>query len=644
MSVQPVSHFRTVFQTTPEMQKEFVDFLRTIFFRLDEKKVLATMARILEDPAKTDEMIYNELVASIKDSEKSFSPIHQIRSLNVLQKGMGKQARELTKPFKKEAFHDYAEIYFRRYLNTIRKTAKMPLDGTIYSVANSPAQGSIKEKIESQSLLAKYPYKDEVYVPLNDADCQNPDLEPEKTHKALGDEIPEAGLDMVNCLGGLHHIPQERHDAFVQSMHDKLRPGAVLLLRDHDVTDSSKHAIVSVVHSFVNASDNVPWAIESKEVREFHTLDYWTKLLEKHNFTRVSKEALVLQDDPTNNAMMAFIRAPQNLDELKTAAAYRNDIDRPKDGTKATWIEWGNVRYSKQYAEFLQDHHAYAFDYVGHLRQHFRYVAEYIKESKRDNSFTLRSDNFAMNVFILFTACVQCAVGYMTTLPSRLFARVVHGKEWQNDSNLSALERAQAAIEREYSAYIDHTPFYMFPWVSKIKTIWSAVWNAKEGFFKKASSVLGASLYTVSLLVTAAVSLPIRALYTTNGGYVEPDTIKLLVRDPASEITSGVIYETPDSYKIAAQARYRDFTEFCKNLPTKELDLLEIGGQSQVSVDVLLGPDDATPQVQDARVVYEMDKLQDAQRRRYVTYMVNVQALKAFVQAVGPNRIEYVHE
>ncbi|MBS0634024.1 MAG: class I SAM-dependent methyltransferase [Verrucomicrobia bacterium] len=628
--MNPISSYRAVFQTTQEAKNEFVDFLRTIFYRLDEKKVLKAMEEILEDPTKTDEMVYNELVARMSSLEKPLGPVHQIRSLSVLQKGMGKQAAELTRNFDKGQFHDYLEVYFRRYLATTRKTAQMPFDGKIYGVCDASSTGSFTEKLESGGLASKYQY-----VPLNDADCQNPELQPEKTHKPIGDEVADNSLDMISCLGGLHHIPKERQDAFVASMHKKLRPGAVLLLRDHNVTNTKLAAMVSVVHSFVNAANKTPWAVESKEVRDFQSLDHWKKLLEKHKFVQVTPEQLVLKDDPTQNAMMAFVKAPENLEELRQAAHYRSDCVRPQDGTRATWIEWGNVRYSKQYAEFVQNHHSYDFDYIGHLRQHWRYVYEYIKESKRANCFKPFSDNMAMNVFILFSATVQCAVGYISSLPSRLFAKIFPNK------NLTALEKAQAAIEREYSNYIDHTPFYMFPWVSKMKTLWSAIKNSNEGPLTKITSVLSAAVSSLSMLVTAAISAPIRALYTTNGGYVEPDTIKVLVKDSQDEFKEAV-YQTPDKYKIVSLKRYRDFTEFCKTLPEKSFDLLEIGSQKEVTVDVLLDPATPTPQV--ARVVYELDKLQDEHARRYVTYQVDVVALKAFVKAVGAQNIEYVHE
>src|SRR3990167_8515115 len=291
------SPFRTVFQS-PDLRQEFAKFLKTIFYQLDDKKVLAEMDKILADPTKSDQQVYEELVANIDKMRKRFPAFfHQLKALSVLQKGMGLQADKLMKNFRGEEFHNYLEVYFRRYFKTIQKTAKLSLDKKVFDVSDQPHNGSLKEKLEAGALLSSYPYRQ--HVPLNDADCIHPDSQPEKTHKPIGNEVPDGEIDLIACLGGLHHIPKERTGPFVDSMHRKLKPGGVLLLRDHDVTTPELRAIASVVHSFVNATSGVAWDIEKQEIREFHSAEYWTQFMQAHQFTRISPDNLILQDDPT---------------------------------------------------------------------------------------------------------------------------------------------------------------------------------------------------------------------------------------------------------------------------------------------------------------------------------------------------------
>ncbi len=670
-SIPPASNYRRVFQTTEQMKSEFVKFLQTIFYQLDEEKVLKGMEKILEDPNKTDEQIYTELLEQISGMKKRFAPLWQIWSLGVLKDGMGSQAAKLLKGFRPSAFNDYMEIYDRRYLNVIRKKTGFPLKGNTVAAADRSTV-SLIDRIQAGVLFSAYPYK--VHVPLNDPDCENPSENPEQTCKPIGDEVPDKSIDLLACLGGLHHISEKRVEPFVASLKQKLRPGAVLLIRDHNVMNSAGSAqlpkddlkaLVALVHTFVNVSDSASWKVESREIREFKSIAEWVKILEKHDFTCISPQHLVLKDDPTENGMIALVRNPQNLEEMREAIQYRNDCTRGKDGTRATWIEWGNVRFSKQYAEFIQTHHSYAFDYIGHLRQHWRHFSHYIRESLNDDVGLMNlifSDNFAMSLFILFSAAIQCISGYIMNVPNMFLVRWQHGQNWREVSNLTDIEKYTAKVEKEYSNFIDHTPFYMFDYIGKIKGIWQAVIHSKEGIATKVTSVLNAIFWSLGMVIKAAVSSPVRAIYTSEAN-LEPDTVKILIKDPNNELDKVInrwetekdlihdannkieeIYRTPDGYKLVSIPRYRPFTNICGYLSeTSKLELLEVGSQENISVDVLMDDNAKLPEMQGARVVYKMERLQDPERRHYVTYHVALSALKAFLKN-SKNNIEYIHE
>jgi hypothetical protein len=632
--VTETSTYRRVFQTSKEMQKAFVKFLCTIFYQLDERKVLEEMEKILANSALTDAEIYKELLSRIDSMKKTGVPLLKIKALNVLKKGMGNQAALLLKKFDKTRFHDYMEIYDRRYLNDIRKAAGLPLDGVTIGATDSKEVG-FRGRLEAGSLFSRYPYKK--WTSLNDSDCKDPLREVEKTYRPLGSDIKEKSLDLVAFLGGLHHIPNDRIAPFLTSLAAKMRPGSALLLRDHDVTglnEDDLRAIVSVVHSFVNAADGVLPEVESLEVREFKSLDAWTEVMGQQGFTRVSGEkGVVLEDDPTENGMMLFIKAPQNLEELREAAKYRANALRPIDGTKATWIEWGNVRFAKNYAQFIQTHHAYAFDYIGHIKQHFTHFKEYMK----GRSFTeaLKADNLAMNLFILISTTITCALSYIAALPSITIAKIRYGDNWRNIKNLTALEKEEAKIEAEYSKFIDETPFYHFPYLSKIKGLWKAT---------TFSTLIPAILSTINLVAKAAISWPIRASYTG----LEPETLSMIVYDPNDELSpeQEVVYQTPDHYKLIMVPRYRPFTDLCKTLSTAEtLKIIEIGGHQKITVDLLLNNNEkVSSSYEGVRPIYSLERLQDPKKRYYTTCEVDVSKLQEFQRALPEGRMDYIHE
>jgi SAM-dependent methyltransferase len=642
----PPSPFRTVFGSDP-LRAEFSKFLNTIFYQLDDKKVLREIDLILKDPSKSDAQIYEEIVQSIDRMRSSYPAIfEQLKALHVLQKGMGIQVAELTQNLRPETFVNYLEVYFRRYVKTIQKTAHLALNGNVFDLSNAPPKGSIQERLEAGALVSSYPYK--TSIPLNDADCTDPDLQPEKTHKPIGAEVEDKTLDCIGCLGGLHHIPQERVAPFVESMARTLRPGGIVLLRDHDVTTPELFAIASVVHSFVNATSGVSLEVEKKEVRAFHSAEYWTDLMQAHHFVRLSPDNLVLPEDPTQNGMMIFAKKPETLEELRQAVRYRKEYLRAPNNMRATWIEWGNVRYSKQFAAFTQTRHAYAFDYLGHLKQHWNYFTSYLQESRQEFSLKeiVGSGQFVMNVFILAAAAVECTTGYVSSVPSQVIARMTQGVNWRNATDLTALEKYGASVDKEYSEFIDHTPFYCFPYASKIKGLWSAIRNSPESTWTKSVSALSAAGTSISLGLKSALCAPIRALYMQDGTNVEPDKVSVLLYDPENQIKDGkAIFQTPDGYKAISMPRYRPLTKFLKELSLKDnVRLLELGNEPQVTVDVLYKKGETTLQPQEANLLYEMDKLQDLEEKRHATYQVAVEKLQDFANAVGAERIDYIHE
>ncbi|HEV8051436.1 MAG TPA: hypothetical protein VGP47_03000, partial [Parachlamydiaceae bacterium] len=191
----------------------------------------------------------------------------------------------------------------------------------------------------------------------------------------------------------------------------------------------------------------------------------------------------------------------------------------------------------------------------------------------------------------------------------------------------------------------------------------NVVINSKESLGVKIGSSISAAASSLGFIAKAIVCAPISSFYTSEGNQ-EPDMINILINDPHDELKTvvgqwekekdakydqnnkiAVIHETSDGYKLVSMPRYRPFTKICGYLSnTQHLEILEIGSRKKISVDVLLKQETSTPQVDGARIVYEMEKLQDDEKRRYVTYMVNVGALKQFERVVGITNIDYIHE
>ena len=661
------SSYRHVFQTSQELKEQFANFLNTIFYQLDEKKVFALMNDILQDETKTDEAIYQELSQKIDLAKKPLSFFSMLKALHVVQNGMGKQVSHQIGTFSKPAFQNYVEIYNRRYCNPIEKNAGLSFQKTA-AICDQLAIG-FKDRIEAGSIV--YPYQ--TLIPLNDPSCKDPALEVSKTYRPLGDEIEPESVDLISCLGGLHHVPEDRLEPFIQSMSNKLKPGAVCLLREHDASQEDVRAIASVVHSFVNAVDKLPWEKESAEIRNFQPESYWVTLMEKHGFSRIDKSSLILQDDPTRNAMTAFVKKPKTAQEVETAASYLKDFIRSNIGSYAGWIEWGNVRFSKQYAEFIQDHHSYAFDSIGHVLQHWTHLYYTIKKSLSEPDRKLNevflSDNTAMNLFIVLGTSAQLGFAALTNLPAICLAKWRHGDKWREVTNLSTVERFEAEFQKDYSASIDYVPFFKYPYFKTIQSLWETTLTSKEPIVTKLQNTLGAISLTLPLGVQGLFSHFINSVYYDPNDSSDAVAVHVLIDDPLDELDSVIekwekaklntVYQNQKPYencvmkliysaegkKLVSLPFYKPFTEIAKLFSqSKAIQFQKIAGNEKVTLDLLLTDHEATPLFPGAELVYEMKRLQDPEKKRYATFEVEVDRLCSFCRDPKvEGHLEYIH-
>lgn len=651
----PTSPYRCIFQTEPQLRVQFAKFLNTIFFQLDEKKVFALIDAILADPHKSDEQIYKELIAKIDTAKKSYPLLSQLWALSVLKKGMGEQASSILASFNGSKINDYLEVYDRRYVKTLQKMANLSLKGQKIAFCDAD-KVTLSTRIESGSLLARYPYTR--HICLNQADCTNPLEQTEKTYLPLSaDRVSESSLDCIACLGGLHHVPSSHQEAFVASLSNAMRPGGVLLFRDHDVVNDHLKAIASVVHSFVNASDKVSWDIESKEIRDFKSIDDWTGLFQKHGFIPITSDKKVLKDDPTENAMVAFIKAPGNVEELEKAAVLRKNFIQAPEASRSTWIEWGNVRYSQRYAEFIQDHHAYAFDYIGHLKQHWIHYKNYIKECRKNPLISFSdlffSENGITALFILLTASVQLSMNYITSLPSQLIARIRFGSKWREVVNLTTLEKFQAKTEKEYASFIVHTPYFQFPWLQTMRNMWQCIWQSKESIGVKLSNSICAIVPSLGYLTTAVIAFVSKMVF--GASFEQERRIEMIIQDPQNclnqiqqdnpDLKIEVVLQTTDKAKLICLPRYMPMTNFIKKMSQYDsMKIVSIANNKSAPIDLLLSSGDQLQQIQGASMVYEMPVLQDPDNKRYAHYDVEVSSILEFIKASTTEKVLYVHE
>ncbi|MBS0627146.1 MAG: hypothetical protein JSS09_02920, partial [Verrucomicrobia bacterium] len=363
---------------------------------------------------------------------------------------------------------------------------------------------------------------------------------------------------------------------------------------------------------------------------------------------------------------MAFIKAPKTASEVEEAACYQENYLRSNVGSYATWIEWGNVRFSKQYAEFIQTHHAKDFDFVGHIYQHWTHFYYFMKKSLETSDVDLKdfifSDKMAMNLMILFGTTAQLGVSAIINLPSYFLSKWIYGEKKSQVCNLSTLERFEARFQDHYSKFIDNDPFYKYPYFQTIKNLWKEVITSEDSFFIKISDIMGAIGSTISLGAQGLFSAFINNIYYSPESSSDLEKIYVLLDDPRNQIEKAIeewdlwkktekaydrceikLIHQADGRKLLSVPFYKPFTKFAETLAKyTDIDLLKVGGREKITVDICLASLEDNPTLQGAELVYQIDRLQDPMKRRYATYEVAITKLQEFCNKTK-DHIEYIH-
>lgn len=259
-------------------------FLQNIYRLYPEDRFHALIKTATQE-LDNDEAIYR----SIQRQLPSIKPFHAdltyaLPSLFKQKKEMARQTLDLLGV--RRNLSGYAEIGSTgRYISELRKHLKVA--GTIVLI-NELAPSNSPVDIMERGGLAKIgvfnPLSD--YAPLNLAD---------------------GSFDLVTCYIGLHHIPLDRLDPFINSIVRALKPGGLFILRDHDVVTTEMNTFVSLIHTIFNAGLGVPWETNLAELRFFRPVAQWEERLQTHGLETLGKR-LLQPHDPSDNMLMAFVK------------------------------------------------------------------------------------------------------------------------------------------------------------------------------------------------------------------------------------------------------------------------------------------------------------------------------------------------
>lgn len=301
-----------------------------------------------------------------------------------------------------------------------------------------------------------------------------------------------------------------------------------------------------------------------------------------------------------------------------------------------SYPEWYIVHAYEDLAAVLRDSDEHAFDYLGSIGGFWDSLCGINRFAGGGEAD--KTDVKVMLYTIGLSFSVEMAIkgAYEETL-GRLFA-ALRGPERSSD------DRFAAAMAADYAAFLRQTPWYRYPFAAKVRELWarpsdaehparslerrlalSLEWGGKSAYAWVIGRASAAALGSAALRIRSVVDRADRAQLQS-----QPD---LVVVSTASD--GRAVIETP---------RYRAFTLILQALAAAGADFVEIAGNDDILITVLVPPGEAAGPPT-ARAIFSV-AMQAQPGWRRVGLSVRVAELADLMRWFdsGPVKLEHVYD
>lgn len=280
------SNFRKIYSNN-NLKKEFYKFLKNVFNLYPENDLHELISRTTIK-YNNDKDIYIHTQSKLTEITPSFSLFrNKLPALFKQKEEMAKQTLELIG--KNTTYNGYLEIGSSgRYLDYLEE--KVNITGKRYYADGKKPGYSIPEMVDRGQITIGAEY-----IPLTDYDTD------------YSKTIKNESIDLVTVYIGFHHCTINLRTTFISSIRNTLRTGGKLVLRDHDCFDENQKTMVALAHDVFNMGTEENWEYNSKEIRNFYSLNFICQFVEEIGF-KFDKRTLFQEGDPTKNALMLFTK------------------------------------------------------------------------------------------------------------------------------------------------------------------------------------------------------------------------------------------------------------------------------------------------------------------------------------------------
>ncbi len=485
------SRFKSIFQND-EWRDKFYLFLQNIFSIAPTKDIYTLIHDIVEQ-YDTDEEIYNEIQKWLKKVKPILWDLkYGIPSLKKQKDEMVNQTLDLLaeitewKNFKVDGYLEIGWLW--RYKNTLEKELDFSWENYFFTEE--------KQSYSPVHILERWQIGK-----LNNASLLTYDT-------SDFNQIPDNSLSMIAIYIGIHHCPAEQLNAFNKQLYKKLKPGGILIIRDHNAHTPMLKEMAWIAHDVFNVGTWVSPDVNFSEYRNFMSVDEVNKHVEEVWFI-AWKWAILQDNDPTLNSLIYFQKPweiecseqiSSNNSHKRYTSSFKNWVNSinererqtvnyrkessehiPQNKLRAfsqTFLsapEWMTVYMPRDFWEVLKNSPPSAFPYfqaISDLRHSHGRISELTKKFPQNKQY---------DDMLTFTQVFTSIEYWVKWLYEKSIWKLFE-KLWY-DTNEDQVYNDFAC---DYAAFIDETPWYEYdfwtslsnllraktaPWVKKLRSL-----------------------------------------------------------------------------------------------------------------------------------------------------------------------------
>ena len=422
-------------------------------------------------------------------------------------------------------------------------------------------------------------------------------------------KIVKKTVDLIWCLGGLHHVKPEYLEQTVETIYKSLNNGGIFILREHG-KGHDHHKTARVIHSLFNAASAGPQGKpfnselitdslkeELNEVKNFKSISQWIALFEKKGFVHIpSARPTVRPGDPSDNQFLKFIKKEYSLTKegMKSVArekyvsSNKGIYKRKQYNTYLTSIEWNNVEVTEELKKYAFWDFPYFSKAITTTTNYFKSISTMIQEESL-STFLTDFDIVQFHILFALTAGENLVKGILN-LPFFAVAKIGTLIPSLFKKDTSGWSRAHQFYNRwteSYAKKLKTIPFYAQSYVHQINNYWDSL--SKTWSEERAKGRLLGLIFNKALVRNLSTGVFFSLDMLFRGGVASITNYLMGGVEAGDERSIGIMvhHKKSDRFEVLKMKRYEALLAKLKTLDSQKVNLVEIAGNKEIQVEVI---------------------------------------------------------